>query len=97
MNRFFSVGEPLRTEVPSHPVALPQQLPEREWNALWEHGGFPEPFLKRDARFSRRWQDLRRHQLFREDIRDLTRIQDAGSDGNAGVTAGRTIRETTDL
>jgi predicted AAA+ superfamily ATPase len=42
---------------------------------LWEHGGFPEPFLKRDPRFSRRWQSLRSQQLLREDVRDLTQIQ----------------------
>ena len=35
----------------------------------------PGPFLKRDARFSRRWQSLRLEQLVREDIRDLTQVQ----------------------
>lgn len=37
-----------------------------------------EPLLKHDARFSRRWQDTRRHQLLREDVRDLTRVQELG-------------------
>ncbi|MES9903894.1 MAG: hypothetical protein ABW168_14605 [Sedimenticola sp.] len=31
--------------------------------------------MKRDMRFSRRWQSLRLEQLVREDIRDLTQIQ----------------------
>ena len=74
----FSVGELLRTEVPEVPIAPPKKLPEEMWETLWTHGGFPEPFLKRDARFSRRWQELRRQQLLREDVRDLTRVQELG-------------------
>lgn len=85
MGRYFlfhlhplSVGELLRQEVPTDCKAPPANLDEASWDALWRHGGFPEPFLKRDPRFSRRWQDLRRQQLFREDVRDLTRIQELG-------------------
>ena len=37
--------------------------------------GYPEPYLKRDPRFSRRWQSFRMEQLVREEIRDLTQIQ----------------------
>lgn len=74
----FSVGELLRTEVPESAIAAPQPLAETSWEALWRHGGFPEPFVKADARFSRRWQELRRHQLLREDVRDLTRVQELG-------------------
>ena len=39
-------------------------------------GGFPEPFLRANDRFHRRWSHLRLEQLFREDLRDLTRVQD---------------------
>jgi len=39
-------------------------------------GGFPEPLLKSDNRFSTRWQTLRNERLFKEDLRDLTRIQE---------------------
>ena len=46
-----------------------------DYDALWKYGGYPEPYLKRDARFSRRWQSLRMDQLVREEIRDLTQIQ----------------------
>jgi predicted AAA+ superfamily ATPase len=46
--------------------------------ALWEHGGFPEPFLRRDVRFTRRWRSLRRDQLTREDIRDVAQIETLG-------------------
>ena len=46
--------------------------------SLLSYGGFPEPFLKQSARFYNRWSSLRTEQLFREDLRDLTRIQEAG-------------------
>ncbi len=72
----LTVGERLRTSIPSAPMAPSAELPEAEWLALWEHGGFPEPFVKRDSRFTRRWRTLRQEQLAREDLRDLTRIQD---------------------
>ena len=54
----------------------PQRLPEDEWTALWTYGGYPEPLVRRDARFSRRWHNLRATQLLREDVREMTRIQE---------------------
>lgn len=85
MGRYFlyrmhplSVAELLRTKPPHSPISEPQHLKQDLWDALWTHGGYPEPFLKRDARFSRRWQELRRHQLLREDVRDMTRVQELG-------------------
>ena len=56
-------------------VRPPCPVDEADFDALWHHGGYPEPFLKRDARFSRRWQSLRLAQLVREEIRDLTQVQ----------------------
>jgi len=44
--------------------------------ALWDHGGFPEPFVKRNAAFSRRWRAQRLHLLVREDVRALSPIHD---------------------
>ncbi len=72
----FSVGELLGTTPPSAPVHPPGRLSNEEWKALWEHGGYPEPFVRRDRRFSLRWRELRRVQLLREEVRDLTRIQE---------------------
>lgn len=57
-------------------LRLPASIPAKEFDALWEHGGFPEPFLQRSNSFSRRWRRLRREQLVREDIRDMTRVQE---------------------
>jgi predicted AAA+ superfamily ATPase len=47
--------------------------------ALVRLGGFPEPLLRGEARFHRRWQAERMERFFREDVRDLTRIVELGS------------------
>ncbi len=73
----FSVAEILNRDLPDTEQIIrpPQKIRPADFDALWNHGGYPEPFLKRDARFSRRWQTLRLEQLVREDIRDLTQVQ----------------------
>jgi predicted AAA+ superfamily ATPase len=73
----LSVAETLHQDLPDpkRVVRPPKKPKPAEFDALWQHGGYPEPFLKRDRRFSRRWQDLRTQQLLREDVRDLTQIQ----------------------
>lgn len=73
----FSVAETLTRDLPhaERIVRPPRKVKTDDFEALWQHGGYPEPFLKRDMRFSRRWQSLRLEQLVREDIRDLTQIQ----------------------
>ena len=72
----FSIAEILRQDLPDakRVVHQPGKIKTTDFEALWHHGGYPEPFLKRDKRFSRRWQSLRLEQLVREDIRDLTQI-----------------------
>jgi predicted AAA+ superfamily ATPase len=84
MGRYFlyrmhplSVAEILRQDLPDprRVVRPPMNIKASDLDALWRHGGYPEPFIKRDMRFSRRWQSLRLQQLVREDIRDLTQIQ----------------------
>jgi predicted AAA+ superfamily ATPase len=72
----LSVGELLRPQAPEREIEPPSPLSRAKIDALWEHGGFPEPFVKRDVRFSRRWRQLREELLVREDIRDMTRIQE---------------------
>lgn len=83
MGRYFlyrmhplSVAELCAPDPPQHVHRPPAPLAEEEWRTLWEQGGHPEPFSKRSSRFSLRWRELRRHQLLREDIRDMTGIQD---------------------
>lgn len=84
MGRYFlyrmnplSVGELLRQEPLQEPLRSPLPLSDEQFEQLWQRGGFPEPFL-RDARFGTRWRELRRQQLVREDVRDLSQVQDLG-------------------
>ncbi len=74
----FSVAEVAAPTLPDarRIVRPPRRIPEAEFEALWRHGGFPEPFVARDPRFTRRWGTLRREQLVRGDLRDLTQIAD---------------------
>src|SRR5688500_11695925 len=83
MGRYFpyrvhpvSVAECLRTEVNQHEITSPKSIKPATFDALLEFGGFPEPFLNQSKTFSRRWKQLRKEQLFRGDIRDLSRIQE---------------------
>jgi predicted AAA+ superfamily ATPase len=43
------------------------------------YGGFPEPFIKQEARFLRRWNNEQVERLFKEDVRELTNIKDIGT------------------
>lgn len=81
----FSVAELLSTGLPGEEIVRkPAPLADDAWEALWKFGGFPEPMLAASERFSRRWQTLRHSQLYQEDIRDLTRIQEIGMLETAG-------------
>lgn len=73
----FSVAEMMAVDLPDpeRVVRRPRKPPEEDFSSLWKHGGFPEPLLKRSSRFSVRWQTLRDEQVLREDVRDMTQIQ----------------------
>jgi predicted AAA+ superfamily ATPase len=75
----LSVGEVLRTNLPTKEIQAPREIPADDWNALLEHGGFPEPFYRREPRFTRRWRSLRQEQLSREDLREVARVTDLGT------------------
>lgn len=53
----------------------PQPRARAAFEALRRWGGFPAPFLARNARDLRRWHRERRQLIVREDLRDLSRIQ----------------------
>jgi len=76
----FTVAEAVWQDLPESDriVRSPRSIPENDFSALWTHGGYPEPFVKRDIRFTRRWRALRMQQLLREDVRDMTQIQQLG-------------------
>lgn len=83
MGRYFyyrvhplSVAEIVSPSLIEEEIRAPSPISDEDWAALLEHGGFPEPFLQRSKAFSRRLRTIRKDQLFREDIRDGTRIQE---------------------
>jgi predicted AAA+ superfamily ATPase len=47
-----------------------------DFETLLKFGGFPEPCLKADEKFWRRWQRERLHRVIYEDIRDLENIKE---------------------
>jgi predicted AAA+ superfamily ATPase len=71
----FSVAECIDTTLPNKLTRQPCEIAEADWDALWQFGGFPEPFLKRKESFSRQWASLRLQQLSKEDIRETSQIQ----------------------
>ncbi|MBB3059444.1 ATP-binding protein [Microbulbifer rhizosphaerae] len=85
MGRYFpytlhpiSVAEAFDESPPELIRHEPSRIDDGQWDALWRFGGFPEPFVKASQRFYNRWRRLRTEQMFREDLRDLTRIQELG-------------------
>ncbi len=83
MGRYFlyrlhplTVAEVLLPPMRNVEIGPPKKLDDKEFLALFDFGGFPEPFLKRDPFFYSQWKRLRKQQLFNEDMRDLTKIQD---------------------
>ncbi len=83
MGRYFyyrihplSVAEIASPTLIEEEIRSPAAISASDWEALLEHGGFPEPFIQRSKTFSRRLRTIRKDQLFREDIRDGTRIQE---------------------
>lgn len=85
MGRYFlyrmhqlSLGELVRADLMKNEINKPFENKKYEFENLFKNGGFPEPFIKNNLSFLNRWKNLRRDQLFREDIRDLSRIQEVG-------------------
>jgi predicted AAA+ superfamily ATPase len=85
MGRYFlyrmhplSVAELARADIPNPETVTrpPSPVPDDDYKALMEHGGFPEPFLNRSKSFSARWRSLRLDQLVKEDLREMTRFHE---------------------
>lgn len=49
---------------------------KKSFENLFKFGGFPEPFLKQEETFLRRWHNQRLDRLIKEDIRDATSVRD---------------------
>ena len=82
MGRYFpyrihplSVAELVDPAIPDEKkvTRMPRAITDDQWESLNVFGGFPEPLANGSMRFLRKWRALRLEQLFREDIRDITR------------------------
>ena len=75
----FTLAEVVdRQSVPNvfEEVPIPSQNEKELFLGLDKFGGFPEPFLRQNARVLRRWHNQKVDRLFREDIRDVEQVRD---------------------
>jgi len=72
----WSVGECARTVPTDSLVKPPAAASDADWAALLEHGGFPEPFVKRDPRFTHRWYARRQQELLDGDLPRCAAVRD---------------------
>jgi predicted AAA+ superfamily ATPase len=70
----LSVKEVIEPTVNLDLISKPQIADPELLNRLLQQGGYPEPFIKDNSRFSNQWRQLRFQQLFREDIQSLEKI-----------------------
>ncbi|MCG7850890.1 MAG: AAA family ATPase [Methanosarcinaceae archaeon] len=78
----FSLAEILNREnkiEPFEEIAIDSGDNSSSLVSLNRFGGFPEPFIKQNTRFLRRWHNEKTERLFREDIRDTEQIRDLGN------------------
>lgn len=64
---------------PGEELVFFEKTSHTDFDDLFHFGGFPEPLFKQNERFLRRWHNERLERFFKEDIRELTMIQDFGS------------------
>jgi len=74
----LSVREIIGALLPDSEIHPPLPIDPHAFDSLYTFGGFPETFLKANPSFSNRWKRLRQQQLFTEDTRDFTRVQEIG-------------------
>ena len=88
MHAFKKVGDSLagrHFQYRLHPFDLKEIYqeeggqPEEIFDQFWECGPFPEPFLKGKKLFYKRWRTTHLDVILREDLLDLTAIQDINS------------------
>jgi predicted AAA+ superfamily ATPase len=83
MGRYFlyrlhplSIREIIDPSLPTQEIRPPKEIKNSDYKTLFTYGGFPEPYLKKSHQFFNHWKRLRSEQLFKEDLRDLSRIQE---------------------
>jgi len=83
MGRYFlyrlhplSIREIVNPTLQKKEIQTPREISTEDYTALLEYGGFPEPYIKRNLSFFTSWKRFCLEQLFKEDLRDLSRIQE---------------------
>jgi predicted AAA+ superfamily ATPase len=78
-------GVSFLTEKPHHKLSktfeeqVSNKIPasvEEAYQHLWRYGPFPEPFLKQNERFSRKWHQDYLSLVIHEELKDITKIVD---------------------
>jgi predicted AAA+ superfamily ATPase len=69
----FSVGEMSKLPL-NHMFRSPSNI--LEYDDLYLYGGFPFPLIQKNMQSYRQWLRTRKHQLFRQDVRDIFNIQE---------------------
>ncbi len=73
----LSVAEIAAPKITARPgKRQPSVIDDDAFEALIRFGGFPEPLSRTEDRFAVRWRRQRHQQLLRDELRDLTRIQE---------------------
>lgn len=85
MGRYFlyrlhplSIREASDPTLPAAEIQKPVEIAVEDYETLLQFGGFPEPFIKRSKSFFQHWKRLRFEQLIKEDLRDLSQVQEIG-------------------
>ena len=71
----WTVGECTRNVPTASLLKTPAAISGDDWLALLEHGGFPEPFRRRDPKFTQRWHARRRAELLEHDLPRLAPVR----------------------
>ncbi len=78
----FSYGELLNNKnipQPGGELSFDQTDENPVFENLMKYGGFPEPLIRQNPTFHRRWLNERIERFFKEDVRELTMLKDFGS------------------
>ena len=85
MGRYFpyrmhplTVAEVVSPRLKLQEIKAPRKIKSDDFAALKQYGGFPEPFIRRSKPFHNRWKRMRTQLLFREELRDTSRIYEVG-------------------
>jgi predicted AAA+ superfamily ATPase len=70
----LSLKEIIDPQINLNLISKPEYSTPEIFSKLLHIGGYPEPFIKNNARFTNQWRQLRFQQLFREDIQSIEKI-----------------------